>query len=79
MHELSYATALLESLEESAVSRGIRRVTKVRVLIGEDNFILADSLEFAFSALTAQRGELLEGARLELAHGPGREFRLTSY
>ncbi len=78
MHELSYALALLETLEKSAAARGIRLVTKVNVRIGEDTFLLADSLEFAFSAL-AQGRELLAGARLESSFSPGREFRLISY
>ncbi len=60
MHELSVAAAVLDTVVRHA---GGRRVTLVRLRVGELRQVVPDSLELYFGLVT--RGTACEGARLE--------------
>jgi len=60
MHELSLAGAVIDTAERHA---GGRRVTLVRVRLGELRQVVPDSLAFYFEHVA--RGTLCEGAALE--------------
>ncbi len=51
MHELSLAQALLEQLQELAVTHGAEKILLVRVNIGRASGIVIDSFVFGFDAV----------------------------
>ena len=71
MHELSLIQSLISSIEESAVENGIKRVTLVKLVVGEGYGALPEALSFAFQVLTADT--VCAGALLENEERP---FRL---
>jgi hydrogenase nickel incorporation protein HypA/HybF len=66
MHELSIAQSILELVLEHTPPG--RKVQTVRVRIGEISGVVADSLEFCFSAVTQETP--LSEARLEIEEFP---------
>ncbi len=51
MHELSLAQALLDQLQELAVTHGAKKILQVRVNIGRASGIVIDSFVFGFDAV----------------------------
>ena len=51
MHELSLAQALLDQLQELAVTNGAEKILQVRVNIGQASGIVVDSFVFGFDAV----------------------------
>ena len=51
MHELSLAQALLDQLQELAVTHGAEKILQVRVNIGRASGIVIDSFVFGFDAV----------------------------
>ncbi|GEA18651.1 hydrogenase maturation nickel metallochaperone HypA [Moorella sp. E306M] len=70
MHELALTAELLKLLERSAREKGIKRIRKVKLVIGAMTSVLPSALEFSFYAL--KEGPLFEGAQLEIEERPGR-------
>ncbi len=64
MHELALSESLLALIEESARTRGFRRVRRVRVEVGLLSSVHKPSLNMCFDA--ASRGTIAEGALLEI-------------
>ncbi len=64
MHELSLVEGMMDIVRESASQNNIKRVTRVKMVIGELTMALPDSLQFAFSVLA--QDELFRGAELEI-------------
>lgn len=69
MHEMSLAESVLQIIEESARTRGFRRVHTVVLEIGALAAVEPDAMRFCFDAVT--RGSIAEGARLEIIETPG--------
>ena len=67
MHELSITRNVVAICAERC--DGAMRVTRVRLEIGRDAGVLADSVRFCFDICA--RGTVLEGATLEIAEPPG--------
>jgi hydrogenase nickel incorporation protein HypA/HybF len=67
MHELSVATAIVDTVERHAAGR---RVTAVQLRVGALRQVVPDSLEFYFGIVG--RGGVCEGARLEQELVPAR-------
>jgi len=65
MHELSLVSSLLEMIVEDAQKRGFKKVTCVRLSVGEYSGANRQVLEFALEHLS--RGTPLEGAAFDLA------------
>lgn len=55
---------MLDVLEESAREHGLKRITRVEVVVGELAGIVPEALEFAFAALAPLRGTMFAGAEL---------------
>ncbi|MHB8946637.1 MAG: hydrogenase maturation nickel metallochaperone HypA/HybF [Bacillota bacterium] len=51
MHELSLAQEVLSTINDSARDNGIRRVTRVRLVIGTMSGVLPEALRFSFDAV----------------------------
>jgi hydrogenase nickel incorporation protein HypA/HybF len=81
MHELALVEAAVRLVAQDATRRGIRKVTEVKLLIGEWTAVLPEAFRLAFDCAT--QGTLLEGARLDieialaraLCSNCGEEFR----
>ena len=68
MHELSIATQLLELVAETAAEHNLRRVSRLRVVVGALGNVIPTALEFAFEI--AGKGTVAEGARLDIEEVP---------
>lgn len=64
MHELSLTAELLKLLKRDAQQKDIKRIRKVKLVIGAMTSVLPSALEFSFYAL--KEGPLFEGAQLEI-------------
>jgi hydrogenase nickel incorporation protein HypA/HybF len=70
VHELSLAQSIADIVQNTASANGGGKVLTVGVRIGELSGVVADSLTFCFSAITA--GTPLEGATLRVERIPVR-------
>ncbi|MCX2969198.1 hydrogenase maturation nickel metallochaperone HypA [Streptomyces sp. TRM70308] len=70
MHELSIATAVVESADAAARRHGAASVDSVCLRVGELAGVVPDALRFSFDLAAA--GTALEGARLEIEDVPAR-------
>ncbi|MGE5372376.1 MAG: hydrogenase maturation nickel metallochaperone HypA [Solirubrobacterales bacterium] len=68
MHEMSLMQSVLDTVRADACERGMSRVIKVSLVIGEMSMALPDSLRFAFDVLTED--ELFRGSALEIEQRP---------
>ncbi|MGI6045317.1 MAG: hydrogenase maturation nickel metallochaperone HypA [Eggerthellaceae bacterium] len=64
MHEASIIMGVLDVVNKTAEEAHARRVTEVKLSVGEMTEAIPDSLHFAFDALT--KGSICEGAHLSL-------------
>jgi hydrogenase nickel incorporation protein HypA/HybF len=64
MHELSIASAVVESVLEFVSVRPVSKVLAVRLAIGELSHVEADQLRFCYMAITEQT--LIQGSALEI-------------
>lgn len=63
MHEASVTEAILAIVTEKAAECGARRVTAIRLVVGELTGYMGDSIQFYFDRFS--KGTVAEGARLE--------------
>jgi hydrogenase nickel incorporation protein HypA/HybF len=54
MHELSIASAVVDSILEFVSARQVKKVLAVRLAIGEFSHVEAEQLRFCYTAITAQ-------------------------
>ena len=67
MHELSIASAVVDSILEFAVERSIKRVIAVRLAVGELSHVEEEQLRFCYMAITQEtpiRNSALEIERI---------------
>lgn len=64
MHELSLMTSVIETVRQGALDNEIKKVKKVKLVIGKLSQALPDSLQFAFGVLCTD--EMFCGAELEI-------------
>jgi hydrogenase nickel incorporation protein HypA/HybF len=76
MHELSIALSLVDVACGKAAALGDIRVDAVFIRIGPLAGVVKESLLFCFDE--AAKGSAIEGARLEIADGVGRDLDLTA-
>jgi hydrogenase nickel incorporation protein HypA/HybF len=69
MHELSLIQGVTDTVKESAIQNNIRKVKKVKLVVGKFSMALPDSMQFAFEAI-ASTEPLLDGAVLEIENRP---------
>ncbi|NTU89809.1 MAG: hydrogenase maturation nickel metallochaperone HypA [Actinobacteria bacterium] len=65
MHELGLIQSVIESVDESAKAAGATAVLEIHLKVGEMTEAVAEALEFAFEALSANT--ICEGAKLDIA------------
>ncbi|ACX53089.1 hydrogenase nickel insertion protein HypA [Ammonifex degensii KC4] len=68
MHELSIVQSMMELIQESAAANRVRRVTKVKLVVGQLTLAQPDLLQFAFATLAPET--IFEGAVLEIEERP---------
>ncbi|MBW9221074.1 hydrogenase maturation nickel metallochaperone HypA [Methanothermococcus sp. SCGC AD-155-M21] len=72
MHELSYATSMLNTILDTVNNyddfkdKSIKKVSKINLEIGELTFINIEQLKFAFEVVS--QSTLCEGAEIEVEH-----------
>ncbi|MBV8584689.1 MAG: hydrogenase maturation nickel metallochaperone HypA [Verrucomicrobia bacterium] len=64
MHELSIASAILESVLDFAAEHSVAKVLAVKLAIGEASHVEAEQLRFCYQAIA--EGTPLEGSTLEI-------------
>ncbi|MCC6682177.1 MAG: hydrogenase maturation nickel metallochaperone HypA [Phycisphaeraceae bacterium] len=69
MHELSIANAIIDQVTEALRDEGDAAVSVVRVRIGAWSGVVAEALDFAWTAATP--GSRVEGSQLEIEKIPG--------
>lgn len=85
MHEMSVTRSMLEIVRREMAANNIKRLTKLRLRVGELTAIEPEALRFSFEV--SIKGTSLEGALLEIEEAPltGRcrrcseEFRITAF
>lgn len=68
MHEIGLIQTVIDEIGRAATENNIKRVTKVRLVVGRMNGAVPDALEFAFSVLSPET--MFEGAELEIESVP---------
>lgn len=76
MHELSIALSLVDLASEKAAALGDVRVDAIFIRVGPLSGVVRESLLFCFDE--AARGTAIDGARLEIQDGAGRDLDLTA-
>lgn len=66
MHEYSIVQGVLDAVVPAAQQAGARRVTRVRLRVGDMTEVVRDSLDFMWDLCCEERGPLTEGAQLEV-------------
>ncbi len=66
MHEMGITQGILASSFEAAENAGAKRITEIRITVGDLTEIQDFALQFAFEALTP--GTMAEGATLTVTH-----------
>lgn len=74
MHEASLAGGILKLVEDSARRENFRRVSLLRLEVGQLANVELRALQFALESIAP--GTLLEGARLEFEEPPGQAWCL---
>lgn len=65
MHELSLMESAMDIVRDSAAQNDIKRVQKVKLVVGKFSMALPDSLQFAFEVISGTE-DLFQGAVLEI-------------
>ncbi|MGI6548502.1 MAG: hydrogenase maturation nickel metallochaperone HypA [Syntrophomonadales bacterium] len=65
MHEFALIQSVLEMVKDSAVQNRIKKVNRVKLVVGKFSMALPDSLHFAFDAIKATE-DLFQNANLEI-------------
>ena len=68
MHELAVAESLLKIVVEEGEKNGLKKVTQVRLRIGELSTVVPEAVSFSFDVIA--QGTLAEGAKLVAEESP---------
>ena len=77
MHESHLIEPIIKGISEHALKEGAKRVSKIRLKIGEFTGVRGASFKETFSTLA--RGTMLENAELELVFFPGSRIEVVSF
>lgn len=83
MHELSLIDGIIGAVKTNAQENNIKRINKIKLVVGRFTNAIPDSLQFAFEVLSQQE-PMFSGARLEIEERPvvcccndcGRQFEV---
>jgi hydrogenase nickel incorporation protein HypA/HybF len=70
MHEFSVMTQIVDSILSEAKKRNAKKIEQVDLQIGEYTMLGDEQMSFAFEVLS--KDSILEKAKLEISHVPGR-------
>jgi len=68
MHELSAATSVVRTVLMAAEGKGVKRIRRVKVEVGELTLLNPEQLEFCFGI--AAKDTIADGAKLEISVKP---------
>lgn len=68
MHELSIISNVYRIVEETAASGGLKKITKINLMVGALNQVVPEMLLFAYETIT--RGTFAEGSELVIIPVP---------
>ncbi|MEW5784848.1 MAG: hydrogenase maturation nickel metallochaperone HypA [Bacillota bacterium] len=71
MHELSIVASIIDSISADARERGIKKISHIRIVVGEFSSVNTGALTFALSHVT--RGTILADAAVEVTVREARE------
>ena len=74
MHELSLAQGILDVALSYANRHRAKNITHIGLLLGEDDLVEMESLEFCFGAVS--KNTIAQGAKLLTRTVPGRELKI---
>lgn len=77
MHETHLIKPVINGISEHAKREGAKRVSKIRLKVGEYTGVKEDSFKETFSVLA--KGTMLEKAELELTFFPGSRIEVISF
>lgn len=77
MHETHLIEPIVKGITEHATKEGAKRVSKIRLKVGELTGVKEDSFRQTFSVLS--KGTLLENAALEVTFYPGMRIEVLSF
>ena len=77
MHETHIIEPIIKGISEHAAKEGGKKVTRVRLKIGQFTGITQDSFKATFQELA--KGTMLEKAKLEMTDFPGFRVEVISF
>ena len=77
MHETHMIKPIIQGIEQHAKEEGGKKVTNVKIKVGELTGVKEESFKETFSVLA--KGTILEGAELELVMFPGTIVQVISF
>ena len=77
MHETHLIEPIIKGISEHAEKEGAKKVSKVRLKIGQFTGVKEDSFKETFGMLA--KGTILENAKLELTYFPASRIEVVSF
>ena len=77
MHESHLIEPIIKGISEHAQKEGAKKVTKVKIKVGDLNCVKEESFKETFGVLA--KGTALEGAELEITIFPGSVVQVLSF
>jgi hydrogenase nickel incorporation protein HypA/HybF len=77
MHESHLIEPIIKGISEHAQKEGAKKVTNVKIKVGDLNCVKEDSFKETFKVLA--KGTALEGAKLDITIFPGSVVQVISF
>ena len=77
MHESHLIEPIIKGISEHAEKEGAKKVTKVKIKVGDLNCVKEESFKETFGVLA--KGTVLEGAEIEITVFPGSVVQVLSF
>ncbi|RLG54796.1 MAG: hypothetical protein DRN95_08495 [Candidatus Hydrothermarchaeota archaeon] len=77
MHESHLIEPIIKGISEHAAREGAKKVSRIRLKIGDLTCVREDSFRETFAVLS--QGSILEGAQLEITFFPGSRIEVLSF
>ncbi len=77
MHESHLIEPIIKGISEHAEKEGAKKVTKVKIKVGDLNCVKEESFKETFGVLA--KGTVLEGAEIEITVFPGSIVQVLSF
>ena len=77
MHEFGIAEKILNLVLDEAQRHNVRKVTTIRVKVGEANNLSADSLQFAFGIVS--KNTIAQDAQIDMEKTEGHAIQVINF